>query len=184
MLPRWAAGNMDPSCERHPQAIYGLRVETYQYPDPLSEVAQLQLLATTLVCKQMYLDTALLPFQYFTFSSEHLNWLTSWMQLRLLPPQRNAITVLKMRLELVTFHSWATMKPILNSCKAGLKMEPAAMKMLASYPHLKRLVLTDFDSWTNWSRPTDERVQEIIREATGMRKLVLVRSEEKMFGGG
>lgn len=211
MLQQWVK-NENPMCERHPQIFYSTGTARRTNPamlqdweeqsmhersfrniyylsanpveTPLSHAAELQILATTLVCKQIYLETALLPFHFFTFSSEHLSWLSSWMQLRLFPPQRNAITVLKMRLELVIYQSWARMIPRGGSFRDTLSIEPSTMKMLASHPHLKRLVLTDFDSWRSWSHPTAERVQKLVREATGMENLVVERSEERMFGGG
>lgn len=132
----------------------------------------------------MYLDTALLPFQYFTFASEHLIWLTTWMQLRLLPAQRNMISILKLRLEEAIYQTWANMKPRGGSYKDSLMMEPSTMKILMSFPQLRKLILTDFEAWTNWSRPMIEKVHEMVREKSGLRDLIVERSEDRMFGGG
>jgi hypothetical protein len=180
MLQKWAE-DQDLIWERHPRVLRPTMTNPPR--KPLSRAAQLELLATTLVCRQMYLDTALLPFQYFTFASEHLSWLTSWMQLRLLPAQHNVISILKMRLEEVIYQAWANMKPRGGSYKDSLMMEPSTMKILVSFPQLRMLILTDFDAWTNWSRPTIEMVQEMLREKSGLKDLIVERSEDRMFGG-
>jgi hypothetical protein len=180
VLKKWTEDE-DPMWERHPRVLRPKR--TTPPRKPLSRTAQLELLTTTLVCRQMYLDTALLPFQYFTFAFEHLSWLTSWMQLRLLPAQRNMISILKMRLEEVIYQTWANMKPRGGSYKDALMMEPSTMKILVSFPQLRKLILTDFDAWRNWSRPTIGKVQEMVREKSGLGDLIVERSEDRMFGG-
>jgi hypothetical protein len=150
---------------------------------PPSRAQQLQLLATTLVCKQMYLDTALLPFRYFTFSAKHLKWLTSWLNQRLLPEQRDAVATLKMRLELVAYQSWAAMRPVVEPGSL-LVVDKPVVKMLRSFPHLKRLVLTDWQTWRTSSSLSVELVQGKVREASGLRDLIVERFEDRMYGGG
>jgi len=158
--------------DAHPQ----LAIPKFIPPRPPNGLQKM--LATTRVCRQMYRDTALFPFRYITFSSEHLRWLTTWCQQRLLDEQRDAIATLKIRFELVVYQTWSLLKEP--------SIEPLVAKMLVSFPHLERLVLTDCDAWRIWNMPkfTIEQVQEKVRRASGLRKLVVERSEDRMFGGG
>jgi hypothetical protein len=63
-------------------------------------------------------------------------------------------------------------------------VDKPVVKMLRSFPHLKRLVLTDWQTWRNSSSLSVELVQEKVREASGLRDLVVERSEDRMYGGG
>ncbi|KAF2831589.1 hypothetical protein CC86DRAFT_431421 [Ophiobolus disseminans] len=133
-----------------------------------------QMLATTQVCRQIHHDTALLPFRYIVFSSDYLKWLTAWIQTRIkLDKQRNAIAILKIRYDEVIFQSWSDFDQ--------LSVYQPVMKMLATFPHLERLVLMDWKGWRNWNKDRSgmkDKVQERIRIASGLKDLVVEGFED------